>query len=85
VLAPEKLLARAKKHPTAVELLRLAVKLHPGTPALWQALAAREREAGDAKAAQAALEQVKTLSTPAVPGASTVPLTDGLSSPAVRE
>jgi hypothetical protein len=84
VLAPEKLLARAKKHPTGVELLRVAVKLHPGAPALWQALAAREREAGDAEASQAALEQVKTLSTLAVPETSTVPLTDGLSSPAVR-
>jgi CubicO group peptidase (beta-lactamase class C family)/tetratricopeptide (TPR) repeat protein len=64
VLSPEKLLARAKRHPAPAELLRVAVELHPGSTALWQALAAREQEAGDEEAAQSALEQVKTLSTP---------------------
>jgi CubicO group peptidase (beta-lactamase class C family) len=68
VLAPDKLLARAKRHPVPVELLRIAVKLHPGAPTLWQTLAAREQEAGDMEAADAALEQVKTLSPPPTAG-----------------
>jgi len=80
VLSPEKLLAKARRHPTPVELLRVAVELYPGSASLWQALAAREQEAGDVEAAQAALEQVKTLSTPPPPE----PPADGLSSPAVR-
>lgn len=67
VLAPEKLLARAKRHPLAIELLSIAVKLHPGSLPLWQALATREQEAGDMAAAQAALEQVKALTPPPSP------------------
>jgi CubicO group peptidase (beta-lactamase class C family)/tetratricopeptide (TPR) repeat protein len=63
-LSPEKLLARAKHHPLGIEMLRIAVKLHPGSPSLWQALAAREHEAGDAPAADAALARMKELSTP---------------------
>lgn len=65
MLSPEKLLARAKRHPAPIELLRVAVALHPGSASLWQALAAREQEAGDMEATQAALEHVKALSTPA--------------------
>ncbi|MDY7225474.1 serine hydrolase domain-containing protein [Hyalangium rubrum] len=63
-LSPEKLLARAKKHPAALEVLRIAVKLHPNTPPLWQALAAREKEVGNADAARAALEQANGLPPP---------------------
>ncbi|HEX8706243.1 MAG TPA: serine hydrolase, partial [Myxococcaceae bacterium] len=64
VLTPEKLLAKAKRHPAPLELLRVSVELHPGSAPLWQALAAREQEAGDAEAAQSALEHVKGLATP---------------------
>jgi CubicO group peptidase (beta-lactamase class C family)/tetratricopeptide (TPR) repeat protein len=66
VLSPEKLLARAKHHPMALDVLRLAVTLHPGAASLWQALAAREQELGDPEAARAALERVKAL-TPSPP------------------
>jgi len=65
-LSPEKLLARAKHHPLGLDVLRLAVKLHPDAASLWQVLATREQEAGDAEAAQAALERVKEL-TPSPP------------------
>jgi tetratricopeptide (TPR) repeat protein len=66
-LSSEKLLARAKHLPTGLELLRVAVKLHPGAAPLWRTLAARENEAGNAEAAQAALERMKGLA--AVPAA----------------
>jgi CubicO group peptidase (beta-lactamase class C family) len=66
VLAPEKLLARAKHHPLGLDVLRVAVKLHPSAASLWQVLAAREQEAGDTEAAHAALERVKEL-TPSPP------------------
>jgi CubicO group peptidase (beta-lactamase class C family)/tetratricopeptide (TPR) repeat protein len=72
LLAPDKLLARAKKHPAPLELLQLAVRLHPGSIPLWQALAARERKAGKAEEAQAALEQVEAL-TPPPPGEEATP------------
>src|SRR5207253_354660 len=62
-LSVEKFLARAKHLSTGLELLRIAVKLHPGSPPLWRALAAREREEGDTEAAQTALEQMKGLAT----------------------
>ncbi|MFL5347249.1 MAG: serine hydrolase [Hyalangium sp.] len=71
-LSSEKLLARAKRLPTGLELLRIAVKLHPGSPTLWRALAVREREEGDTEASQAALEREKGLAT--VPAASPAPL-----------
>ncbi|HYH95199.1 serine hydrolase [Hyalangium sp.] len=66
-LGPEKLLARAKQHPLALDVLRVAVKLHPGAASLWQALALRAQEAGDAEAAQAAQERVKELTQPPPP------------------
>jgi CubicO group peptidase (beta-lactamase class C family)/tetratricopeptide (TPR) repeat protein len=65
-LSPEKLLARAKHHPLALDMLRVAVKLHPGAASVWQALAAREQAAGNVEAAQVALEQAKAL-TPTPP------------------
>jgi tetratricopeptide (TPR) repeat protein len=71
-LSPEKLLARAKHHPLGLDVLRLAVKLHPGAASLWQVLATREQEAGDTEAAQAALERVKEL-TPSPPPLQSTP------------
>ncbi len=64
VVSPEKLLAKAKQHPMGIDVLRLAVKLHPGAASLWQVLAAREQEAGNVAAAEAALARVKELSPP---------------------
>jgi predicted Zn-dependent protease len=66
-LSPEKLLARAKRHPVGLDVLRLAVKLHPGAASLWQALAARERQAGNTEVAHAALGRVKELALPPPP------------------
>jgi tetratricopeptide (TPR) repeat protein len=66
-LSPEKLLAKAKRHPAGIEVLRLAVKLHPGAAPLWHALAAREQEAGNVEAAEAALAREKELPVPAPP------------------
>lgn len=66
-LSAEKLLARARLHPAKLEVLRLAVKLHPGAASLWQALAVREQEAGHEEAAQAALARVKELTVPGPP------------------
>ncbi|WP_224249415.1 serine hydrolase domain-containing protein [Hyalangium gracile] len=60
-MAPEKLLARAKQPQLGLGLLQIAVKLHPGAPALWRALAAREQEVGNTAAAEAALERVREL------------------------
>jgi CubicO group peptidase (beta-lactamase class C family) len=69
LLSAEKLLARANRSPVAAELLRLAVRLHPGSVALWKALAARERALGNLKPAEAALSQVRTLAQPPPPSA----------------
>jgi hypothetical protein len=67
VLSPEKLLAKAKAHPVGIEVLRLAVKLHPGAAPLWQMLATREQEAGNVAAAGAALARATELTVPAIP------------------
>lgn len=73
-LSAEKLLARANRSPLAAELLRLSVRLHPGSVALWKALAARERALGNVKPADAALSQARTLAAPPPPSPSpTVP------------
>ncbi|WP_224369441.1 serine hydrolase domain-containing protein [Hyalangium versicolor] len=61
-LAPEKLLARAKHAPVGLGILQIAVKLHPGAPGLWRALAIREQEAGNTAAAETAVVRVKELS-----------------------
>jgi CubicO group peptidase (beta-lactamase class C family) len=67
VLSPEKLLARARNHPLGLEVLRLAVNLHPDAASLWQVLAAREQEAGNVEAAEAALARAQELTAPASP------------------
>jgi CubicO group peptidase (beta-lactamase class C family) len=72
LLSPEKFLARAKRHPLGLELLDIAVELHPNSVALWQALAAREQEAGNLGAAQAAMERVMELTPPPAPVQGTV-------------
>jgi CubicO group peptidase (beta-lactamase class C family)/tetratricopeptide (TPR) repeat protein len=79
VLSPERLLAKAKRHPAPLELLHVAVRLHPASIPLWKALAAREQKAGNAmeaeaalERAEAALEQVEAL-TPPLPTARPAP------------
>ncbi len=68
-LSPEKLLAKAKKLPEGLELLHLAVKLHPGVPSLWKTLAAREQEAGNTAGAHTSQERLKALAAQPLPPA----------------
>ena len=76
-LSPEKLLTRAKHAPIGLGILHVAVKLYPGALHLWRALAAREQEAGNTPAAEAALARMKAQRAPS-PAASRGP---GLSIP----